>query len=796
MVKYAKYLLIIMLFVMSLVAITYGYNKADVDDQQEVETNFNYINQIFLESSRYTQKDQVDQAALDLYHDDFMLSFDSEDLIELGFEVMFDTDDLTVYFEKDSFSMMVYNKETGYLWSSRAEFQGLSGNREDNTANRNLMNSGLWVEYVRSQNISSSTISRASLYTLAEAKYMTDGSIKEGQMDPLSPYQLEAGSYSNRRVSTSIQGKTSTKFTVVLDLKEIDTKFEVEISLVEGMLSIYIPVETIEEYGDVYKLLSISIFPNLGAARQDNIPGYMMIPDGIGALVRMNKAHNTSFQAQFYGGDLGYNSSQIAQLSVPIFGMVHAHGENGYVVEVEEGAESTSLQAQFWGNNSRYHRIGTKFNVRNIYRYIINKAGDGNDTIDPELTESNFRINYNFLSGDDASYVGMATIYRDRLIERNVLTDNEKIIDNQIPIHLSYIMNDTEKSFIGSTNVSMTTVEDVYNSYQSFKASGLNNQQVQLYGWSRDGFVFQAPYRTSISHKSDYETLFEDIKADDNTVYLDNDYVRGSELTSRISYNQDVAKNLSRLKMERNYRSLNAQVTEVYYIYPEQSYLFAKKDLEFFQDLGVSGLYLDSIGSTLFSYYDQQNYERQDSLAYYKDILAMYDQILLSRPNSYFFENISGYLDMPITNAQYDYYTDLIPLIPLILKGSISYYIPYLNFNAMGEDRLLTMVDFGMNPSYLLTEEDTYKMRYTNASMYYTTTRSDYEEEIIETYDYLNDALSHVIGESISNREVLDTGFVKVTYSNGVLIYINYNYAQKTLDGQTVGARDYKVVLT
>ncbi|MCD4826335.1 MAG: hypothetical protein K8Q99_00985 [Acholeplasmataceae bacterium] len=795
MVKYAKYILIIFLFIMSLLVITYGYNHPIVGNQQEVESNFNYINQIFLESSRYTQKDQVDQAVLDIYHDDFILGFDSQDIFDLGFEQMFDTPELTVYFEKDSFSMMVYNKETSYLWSSRPEFQGLSGLREDNTATRNLMNSGLWVDYVRSQNVSSSTITTASLYTLAEAKYITDGSIREGQTDPLSPYQLEAGSYSNRRVSTLVQKNSNTQFTVFLDLKEIDIKLEVEISLINGILSIYIPVETIEEYGDIYRLLSISIFPYLGAAREDNIPGYMMIPDGIGALVRMDKAHNTTFQAQFYGADFGYGTSSIAQLSVPIFGMVHAQNENGYLVEIEEGAEVTSLQAQYWGNNSRYHRIGAKYNVRRIYRYIINKAGDGNDTINEALTESNFKINYNFLSDEDASYVGMAKAYRDILIERGILTDNEKIVGNQIPLHLSYIMNDTEKSFIGTTTVVMTTVNDVYNSYQSFKTAGINNQQVQLNGWSKDGFVFQAPYRSKISNKGDYQDLFETIKSDNNTVYLDNDYVQGSELTNRLSYAQDVSKTLSRLKMERNYRSLNAQLTEVYYIYPEESYKFSVSDNDFYEDLGISGLYLNTIGSTLFSYYDGQNYERSQSLSYYEDIVSMYDQVLLSRPNQYFYDNLSGYLDMPITNAQYDYYSDLIPLIPLILKGSISYYIPYLNFNAMGQDRLLTMVDFGMNPSYLLTEEDTYKMRYTNASMFYTTTRSDYEEEIIQTYDYINEALSHVIGASISNREVLDTGFVKVSYSNNVIIYINYNFEEKTIDGQTVDMRDYKVVL-
>ena len=796
MLKYIKYVMIVLLFVMSLVVISYGYQQQNQGELTDIETNFNYINQIFLESSRYTQKDQVDQAILDTYHDNFILSFDSQDLIDLGYEVMFDTPELVVYFEKDSFSMMVYNKETDYLWSSRPEFQGISGVREDNTANRNLMNSGLWVEYVRSRNVSSSNITRASLYTLAEASYVTDGSIREGQMDPLSPYELSPGSYANRRVSTKISQKTNQSFVVEVDLKAIDVKFNVEISLLEGTLSVYIPVETIEETGDIYRLLSISIFPNLGAARQDNIPGYVMIPDGVGALVRLNKAHNTSFQAQFYGGDIGYGSSTIPQLSVPLFGMVHAHGENGYVIEIEEGSEVSTLQAQFWGSNSRFHRISARYNVRRIYRYIINKAGDGNDTIHEELTKSNFKMNINFLSNDDASYVGMAKVYRDRLMDRGVLSEQEKVVDQKIPIHLSYIMADTEKSFIGSTSVRMTTVDDVYQSYESFKNAGLTNQQVQLNGWSRDGFVYQTPYRTKIASKGDYIDLFDHIKDDDNTVYLDNDYVMGSELTNRLSYNRDVARTLSRLKMQRNYRSLNAQVTTVYYMYPDRSYLFAKNDVKFFNHLGVSGLSLDSMGSTLYSYYDQRNFERIDSMAYYYDIAGLYDHLLLSMPNAYLFDQLTGYLDMPITNAQFDYYSDLVPMLPLILKGSISYYTPYLNFNAMGEDRLLTMVDFGINPSYILTEEDTYKMRYTNASMYYTTTRSNYEDEIIETYQYVNDALSHVIGQAIVNREVLDTGFVKVTYENGVMIYINYTYETKILDGQSVSMRDYKVVLS
>jgi hypothetical protein len=241
--------------------------------------------------------------------------------------------------------------------------------------------------------------------------------------------------------------------------------------------------------------------------------------------------------------------------------------------------------------------------------------------------------------------------------------------------------------------------------------------------------------------------------------------------------------------------NLNDQVTDVYYLYPDRSLAFAKSDVEFFEDLGVSGLLMSELGNTLFSYYDGSNYSRAKSLEYYLEIAGLYDSLVLAQPNQYMFEYIDGYTDMAITNSQYDFYTDLVPLLPIILKGSISYYTPFLNFNALAEDRFLTMVDFGINPTYVLTAEQTYKMRYTPSNIFYTTALSDYEDEIVESYHYVNDALKYVIGEQVESREVLSTGFVKVTYSNGVLIYINYNYTNKTDGIHTVLARNYKVVL-
>jgi len=792
--KIIRYMIVIILFVMLTFGIVYAGDNNILVSDVEIIDNYPYINQLLLESSRYTQTDDVSPQVLTDYHNLYTLSYTPLELDTLGFELMFDTNELEVYFEKDSFSLMVKNKETGYFWSSRPEFQGISGTREDNTANRNLMNSGLWVDYARAQNVTTSTITTASLYTLAEVKYDNDGSITAGNPDHLRPYILETGSYITRNVSVQIANQTASAFITHVDIKEIDVAFDVEISINDGILDVYIPSDSLIEDGDLYRLMGIQIFPYLGASREANVPGYMMIPDGVGALVRMNREYNTYFQARFYGADYGYNFSSLPQLSVPIYGMVHEPGQNGYYVNILEGSESTTLLANFWGDNTKFNRISSRFNVRQIYKNIINKAGDGNDTISDEMNTSNYRIAYHFLGNEEASYVGMAKDYRDFLIEEGVLTNQEKVVNDQIPLQLSYIMSDQEPSFIGTTKVTMTTVDQVKAAYDTFKTSGISNQQVTLMGWSKDGFVNRAPYNTRISNRSDYEDLAAYIQGDNNTIYLENEYVVSSENSSQVLYNRDVAKNLSKLKMVINKRSINGQILDLYLLYPDRSFAMAEDDLSYFNKLGVSGLSLTDVGSILYSYYDGGNYSRADSITYYQALAGLYDSLTLSRPNVYLYEYIDGYMDLPITNSQYDYYTDLVPIIPIILKGSVSYYTPYLNFNALSEDRYLTMVDFGINPSYILTQKPTYEMRYTAASVYYTTELSDYESQIIESYHFVNDALKYVVNASVENREIIKTGLVLVTYDNGVKIYINYNYTSQVVGTNTVSARSYKVV--
>ena len=180
--------------------------------------NFAFIENQLLSSSRYTQVDEQNESVLNRFEEDFNLQYTSEQLDILGYELMLENNQLNLYFEKDSYSLILEDKATGYMLSSRPEFQGYSQTREDNTANRNLMNSGLWIESIRTNNISSSAIKVESLYTIADASYQTNGSQDLTNIDLTKPYLLEANSYQRNRAQVTTSNLNATRFKTTINI--------------------------------------------------------------------------------------------------------------------------------------------------------------------------------------------------------------------------------------------------------------------------------------------------------------------------------------------------------------------------------------------------------------------------------------------------------------------------------------------------------------------------------------------------------------------------------------------------
>ncbi len=784
--KFFKYIIsLILISVLTFVIVKANEGEVGIDYDNIIQ-NFGYIETKLLESSRYTQPEDVSQERLNYYHDNMMFRPTEEFLNKYNFLSYPELEDefLKVYFEKDSFSVIVYDKKADYYYSSRPVYQGYNGKLEGNVKNRALINSGIWIDYALTDKPSQVNIETASLYNLAKVSFVP------GEQEPNNPFTLAPDSYNRNLVNVDVN-RIDGNINATVDVKALNFKFDVEVKLSNGALSLRVIQESIEEDTTEFTVLSISLLPYMGATRENYFPSHFIIPDGVGALMRHNDPNGSSFEGRFYGDDLGYTNRFNNHLSVPMFGLIHETSKYGMYAHVTKGAEQSILRANNYGTANNYNRIYSKFQFREMHRRIIDRSGNGRDFVTNHRTSTDYEIMFNFLK-EDANYVGIANHYKNYLLENDGLRKVE--MPEDISLFTTYLMGDLEPTLFSSRRVSMTSSDEAHKMYQELKQNGVKHQQVGLLGFSSEGISSGLTKMNLAGGARKYQDLFSEVHSDDGQVYLYQNYVDPIGSSSRINEIRDIAKSVSKLLMKHRVSRDTINFSYKRYLQPEDTYYKARNDQKYLDKYDL-GIVMPSLGSTLYSTYDKGIQDREESMAYYIQAAELNDHLILNQANSYLWKYMSGYGAMPIANSQYIYYTDLVPLVPIILQGVMPKYSPYLNFNALGKDRLLQMVDFNLYPQYLLTHELTFKMRNTNSSHYYSTYYQDYKDEIVENYTWLNNALRHVINADLVSREILEVGVVKNTYSNGVVIIVNYTTNPKTIDSRVVKPLEYEVIL-
>ena len=84
-------------------------------------------------------------------------------------------------------------------------------------------------------------------------------------------------------------------------------------------------------------------------------------------------------------------------------------------------------------------------------------------------------------------------------------------------------------------------------------------------------------------------------------------------------------------------------------------------------------------------------------------------------------------------------------------------------------------------------------MKDTGLNRFYATTFDVWKGEAAEIYSRVNDALKHVSGSIMTGHEILESGVRKITYDDGVILYINYDDEVQKADGMEIPAMSYRM---
>jgi hypothetical protein len=197
--------------------------------------------------------------------------------------------------------------------------------------------------------------------------------------------------------------------------------------------------------------------------------------------------------------------------------------------------------------------------------------------------------------------------------------------------------------------------------------------------------------------------------------------------------------------------------------------------------LGIQGISLETIGHHASSDFSRLGLSKEAMIEGIQDTLQVNDAVY--RPMSYAWQP-QYLLDLPMYSSEQARLTDTIPLLPIMISEHRIGFGRAGNFFSNTTNELLRMIDYGLYPAFFVSEASAYQLIDTASEHIFTSRYQDWQPEIKRQYEFISDALVHVLGQRVVARTVLDLGVVAVTYELGTTIYINYSgvpYEQDTL---------------
>lgn len=550
-----------------------------------------------------------------------------------------------------------------------------------------------------------------------------------------------------------------------------------------------------------FSLIWLRLYPMFGAEHSEDPNGYMVIPDGSGALISFNEDSsnlNRVYHTKMYGRDYSFQdeSSSRMNATAPVFGI--QSDNKGFLAVIHEGEEYSELYASPGGVFSDYNWVTAQMRYRQTFFQTTNEnTGDGFITYNKEEPfQADRSIRYHLLNEGQTDYVGMASRYRQHLME---VRGMERITneDQKIPLHISFIGGATERGLVNDRYVTATSTSDAMQIVQKLYGLGVEKMSVTYLGWQQNGYASYGglfPVEQRMGGTEGMKKFIQFAHSLDIPVYLQAGYMFNNTGGDGFVRRYHGARNLGGELLARgNFFNSFSMVSQQFL---EQT---VNKDLDEYEKLDADGIQFEYTGRYLNTDYNT-NYgaNRKEAKELHHRIFSTVQERLGSvqarSVNAFAFDTVDH-----IVELEDDYSFDLfsenrIPFLQIALHGLVSYTSEYANDREQYQTNFLRDLEYGALPAYIFTEAtmdelmNAYDIWYTNPHF------ADWQEVAVQEYQQANQALGDVQDQFIVGHRTLTDGVNETTYENGKRIIVNYNKNPYSVDGIQVPAKDFIIL--
>ena len=595
-----------------------------------------------------------------------------------------------------------------------------------------------------------------------------------------------------------------------------------EVTLEDGDLVVKIPTYESLVGNDFYMLQNISVFPAFGLAAADRVEdGYILVPDGAGALFRLNTFNPKypEYDRSVYNSDYYSKLYEMPEypenLMMPVFGMYYTQSGGkslGHLGIIEKGAELGRIRVQLGTVDSStggtpYNKVFSSFDATQYSRVKVFGPYSDNDArflATTGLIDVDYTVRYKLFSGK-VDYYDLARTYRDYLIERY---DLAPAYDTRPKLFLEVLGTLTlEKRFLGipyEENLSMTTFNELREILEDLGREGIQTV-IQYKGVFNNGMNNtignKARLEDTNGSRREYEALAEYAAQNGHTLLMNIDLMRVTQVKDGFRprgnalYGYD-SKPLELYKYSYSLGIFNISGTKQYLLHP--LYLADTVDKFLADSEPYPYLFVNDMGSTYYANYNQREIIDPvvSSEIVHENLRKLADVKVLGLDNP----NIDriGYAryaaNISRESSLYGTMYATVPFRQLVMNGLIEYSTLNVNLSAdRVEYFLLQALELGSMPKFTISAKTPDLLKNTDYSDYFSIQYSVLAGKIKSLYQAYREALTEIGSKEITGHEMLEPNVFRTTYASGKSVIVNYNKYPVQGDGYALDALGYTI---
>lgn len=591
----------------------------------------------------------------------------------------------------------------------------------------------------------------------------------------------------------------------------------VEYTLTDNGLTVRIPKGSMQTQKPYY-ITQVSLLPFFGAGGMTD-SGYSLIPDGSGALIRFNneKSNYYPYSGQIYGIDrsieMKRNTAVTESCYLPVFGIKNNGG--AFVGIIEEGDALASINAYVSGMTNSYNYTYPSFRL-NEYAVSdsfadVQTGTRGLNMFQARQYAGDITVRYYFLSGDEASYTGMARRYQEYLLKTGGIQRQPP--GDSMPLSLDLLgMVDCQSSFLGfpvTKYKALTDYDEAAEILDRLADAGVENIVVRYRGASNDGLrhsLFDAfEPADALGGKKGYQKFIDYLRdREDITLYADADFLYACKpgMFDGFSKRSGAARYLTgeyAYRYDYNYADGTRVKTSFMTVIKPQRYgEYINRFVKSYDKYGYKALSVADMGTDLNSDFSKKSLTlRDEAQTYTENALAALREagyrLITSGANAYTLSYVNFVQDVPATSSQYYLTDEAVPFYQIVLHGVMPFSMNSINLSSDAHTAFLKAIETGASLQFHWMYAQNQALKNTDYDLVGLNYHAWFERDVAY-YIEANRLLADLQGSRITGHSVVQKGVYKTEYENQTVVYVNYSGSDVKVDGLLIKALEYVVV--